>query len=75
MEGHKSPVRDEGLPVYSEDVAVALPQPGHCLVVEVVDLTLEIGNTTHLGSEHEVCREQLQHLPPNWITKGINDGI
>ena len=59
---NKPPVWDECLSVHGEDVTVAFPQPGHCLVVEVVDLTLEVGNTAHLGSEHKVYGEQLQHL-------------
>lgn len=54
VERDKAVVRDEGLPVHSEDVAVPLPEPGHRLVVEVVDLALEVGHPTHLGGEHQI---------------------
>ena len=54
VERDKAVVRDEGLPVHSEDVAVPLPEPGHCLVVEVVDLALKVGHPTHLGGEHQI---------------------
>ena len=77
VERDKAVVRDEGLPVHREDVTVPLPQPGHRLVVEVVNLALEVGHPAHLGSEHQVYEgEQLQHLTLNWIDWGINnDGI
>ena len=54
VERDKAVVRDEGLPVNGEDVAVPLPQPGHRLVVEVVDLALEVSHPTHLGGEHQI---------------------
>ena len=63
MERDKAVVRDEGLPVHGEDVAVPLSQPGHRLIVEVVDLALEVGHPTHLGSEHQICGTKLV----NWI--------
>ena len=54
MQRAEPPVADEGLPVHGEDVAVPLPQPGHRLVVEVVDLALEVSHATHLGGEHQI---------------------
>ena len=68
----KPDVRDEGLPIHGEDVAVLHPDPGHGHVVQVGDGALHVGHAAKLTSEQFLPLDKRHLLPLSHGLHGLH---